>query len=109
MSDLVERLRAMATHHDVCDYHSQVSNEAADELTRLRGINSDLCRKANALTIQSARDAEEITRLRAEAEALRADAGRYRWLRKASVEGWHLLGHYTQDALDAAIDAARGV
>lgn len=42
----------------------------------------------------------------AERDALRADAERYRWLRKESVHGWNLLGHYTQDALDAAIDAA---
>jgi hypothetical protein len=39
--------------------------ELHDSAERLRGINSDLCRKANALTIQSARDAEEIERLRA--------------------------------------------
>jgi len=36
------------------------------EIERLTGINSDLCRKTNAMTIQSARDTEEIERLRDE-------------------------------------------
>ena len=37
------------------------------EIERLTGINSALCSKTNALTIQSARDAEEIEWLRADA------------------------------------------
>lgn len=50
--------------------------------------------------------AQDIHDAADEIERLRADAERYRWLRKESVHGWNLLGHYTQDALDAAIDAA---
>jgi hypothetical protein len=38
---------------------------AADELRRLHEINSALCRKANTLTILSARDADKITALEA--------------------------------------------
>jgi hypothetical protein len=58
--------------------------------------------------------AAELRRLHAEVEALRADAGRYRWLRENSTEysltqkdsfgGRELMGW---EALDAAIDAAR--
>jgi hypothetical protein len=48
----------------------------------------------------------ELDRLQAENEALRKDAERYRWLRIESAQGWNLFGHYTQDALDAAIDDA---
>ena len=62
---------------------------------------------------------DELTRLRAEVEALRADAERYRWLRhgdndepclhfsadcKAGTDTVWLL---RDDKLDAAIDAAR--
>jgi hypothetical protein len=49
---------------------------------------------------------DELDRLQAENEALREDALRYRWLRIESAQGWNLFGHYTQDALDAAIDDA---
>ena len=38
---------------------------AAAELRRLHEINSALCRKANTLTILSARDADKITALEA--------------------------------------------
>lgn len=41
-----------------------------------------------------------------ELAALRRDAERYRRLRSNSVDEWNMLGHYTLDALDAAIDAA---
>ena len=39
--------------------------EAAAELRRLHEINSELCRKANTLTILSARDEDKITALEA--------------------------------------------
>lgn len=97
MSDLVERLRTY-THEDNDGYSIShiICDEAADEITRLR--------QQLGMPLETER---ENARLRAEVEALRADAARYRWLRKESVDGWNLLGHYTQDALDAAIDAAR--
>ena len=68
------------------------------EIERLTGINSDLCRKTNALTIQSARDAEEI-------ERLRADAARYRRLRdtECSID---VFGNACALTMDSAIDAA---
>ena len=62
---------------------------------------------------------DEIARLRAELEAARVDAERYRWLRQSDLdenfkpyihapendmEFWALKGEYA----DAAIDAARG-
>jgi len=44
--------------------------------------------------------------LRAERDALRADAERYRWLRTYEVDSYLASGR--MDSLDAAIDAARG-
>lgn len=66
--------------------------------------------------------AEEIARLRAEPEAARVDAERYRWLRENALNGWDTvleegnpaLIHAVRwsadwrEKLDAAIDAARG-
>ena len=65
--------------------------------------------------------ADELTRLRAEAEALRADAGRYRWLRpmatssteqrqlregRCYVTVWHIVTGGSDFDIDAAIAAA---
>jgi hypothetical protein len=50
---------------------------------------------------------DEITRLRAECEALRMDAERYRWLRDA-VRETELIVYSVGTDLDAAIDAERG-
>lgn len=72
---LIERLRAgLSSPPCNADGTYTVGNcspdvlmfEAAAEIERLTGINSALCRKTNAMTIQSARDAEEIERLRDE-------------------------------------------
>ena len=63
----------------------------------------------------------ELDRLRAEVEALREDAERYRWLRETSANGWSNGDDYEpvlvfvttadskswREELDAAIDAAR--
>lgn len=55
--------------------------------------------------------AAEITRLRAEVEALRADAERYRWLRDGSNPPWvmQMLERYADNGsdFDAEVDAAR--
>jgi hypothetical protein len=57
----------------------------------------------------------EIIKLRAENEALRKDAERYRWLREADFEtegiieiGWgaHEYEHLIREELDATIDNA---
>ena len=54
---------------------------------------------------------EEITRLRAEVEALRADAERYRWLRNAAGRGaaGSIFDNFNGAAVDECIDAARAV
>lgn len=59
---------------------------------------------------------EEISRLRAEADLLRKDAERYRWLRDKAPEEWDVTRWldnehqevHVQDYLDEAIDAAMG-
>lgn len=66
--------------------------------------------------------AGDFQRLRAEVEALRADAERYRWLRESSANQWvhplvvsqertergmHYAGPLTGRTLDAAVDEAR--
>lgn len=94
MTDLVERLRKWAddTGPGPFSHHRRIQEEAADELTRLR----------------------------AEVEALRADAERYKFLRDDfSPMGMNINGNhawaYRRNAtlkgpnLDAAIDAARRV
>ena len=55
-----------------------------------------------------ARD-EEITRLRAEVEALRAYAERYRWLRDYAGRGsaGSIFDNFSGPAIDKCIDAAR--
>jgi hypothetical protein len=91
-----------------------------DILERLKGLAA--YRFVGAKTIAGAID--EIARLRAEAEANRVDAERYRWLRDESWSGARISDSspkvFTLDgagnrrlvlaecALDAAIDAARG-
>jgi len=49
-----------------------------------------------------------IAALEAENETLRADAERYRWLRKRPVSADFGYSYQANEALDAAIDAARG-
>ncbi len=44
--------------------------------------------------------------LRAECEALRKDAGRYRWLRVDDVEQYEISTRCSEEKMDAAIDAA---
>lgn len=52
--------------------------------------------------------AEAYDQLKAENEALRKDAERYRWLRdKAHTADWEFIGGQTPDAGEAEIDAAR--
>ena len=102
--------------------------EAAEaEVARLRGINSDLCRIHNARLVDAAKSEARTKALEAEAERLRVDAERYRWLRQdAGLAGWHMPrrrvpcpdriagclvahagGQLSGATLDAANDAAR--
>lgn len=104
-TDIVERLENFCT-----DWDGSAMN---DNTTPMDGLHCVDLRQAAA----------EITRLRAEAEALRKDAERYRWLRDGADDGeWEcfeskwLIKHdvYGQGpadldaAIDAAIDATKG-
>lgn len=72
MSDIVERLRACATDHDIgWALDSRMLREAADEIERLRAENAEY----EALV--EMRDAQ-IKRRNAEIERLRADLARAR-------------------------------
>ena len=57
--------------------------------------------------------ADALERLTAERDALRADAMRYRWLRRVErgLRGWNVMHYakcYTEKTLDEVIDAAIG-
>ena len=85
MKELIERLRQKAGQYDEYDWHSVTELEAADALERLT----------------------------AERDALRADAMRYRWLRRVErgLRGWNVMHYakcYTEKTLDEVIDAAIG-
>ena len=82
IDSLVQRLRDEALRHDGCgEYHSAIRLRAAadeiellqarkrvqaDELTRLREMNSNLTDKANHYLVRNARIEEENACLRAE-------------------------------------------
>lgn len=51
---------------------------------------------------------QEIEMLKAENEALRKDAERYRWLRQDDVEQYQISTKCSEEKMDAAIDAAMG-
>lgn len=100
MSDITERLRHFCTDWD---------GSAMDDQTEpMPGLHCIELREAAA----------EIARLRAEVEAMRADAERYRWLRQKIyidprqailriADTFLSAGDSVPDMLDAAIDVAR--
>lgn len=103
---LAERLRSDGTELSYTErkrYADLIEQQAA-EIERLR---KHPITDATYLGL-----AEDIARLTAERDALRADALRYRWLRDSSNPGADLLADWDMDGadddeLDAAIDAAR--
>lgn len=72
------------------------------EVARLRAMAQD----------QGVKDGNEISRLRAEAEANRVDAERYRWLRDTpwfdNYEIRSVIAHQQNALWDKTIDAAMG-
>jgi hypothetical protein len=115
------------TESQMREYTAQAVAERAAEIGRLRGENKALqdgiVRDFVDVGVKNA-----ITELRAEVEALKADAERYRWLRDRNdwyaeprldeVDGtkWELIFYSPQRIedptddvnLDAAVDRARG-
>lgn len=89
--------------------------QASDELRRLHTLAMDQQGQIYGLNFARETERKILNLVKAECDALREDAERYRWLRSdvATAEnypiacmrdgGWLLLG----DELDAAIDAAR--
>jgi hypothetical protein len=96
MTDIVKQLRTFGAEG------FPVASEAADEIKRLRA------------ELQYARDGltKGQTRMREDMERLRADAARYRWLRKGIVfldehrSMLQIVDTLEEEAMDAAIDAA---
>lgn len=106
MSDLVKRLRAALDGLAFAAY--QQGERAEQKLGECEDV-----REWIAVAVKSATEAaDEITRLRAEVEALRADAERYRWLRATTNTATNSKGERIDvrnmpDRWDAAIDKAR--
>lgn len=106
MSNITERLRAWPTDY-TSPHDDALMREAADTIESLR---AELERKSEAIQ-KLWRERDEA---RAEAEALRADAERYRWLTRPGERigdnwrtAWHKWdGSDGKAGFDAAIDSA---
>lgn len=96
MTDIVERLREASRRYGSIAAVSAL--EAADELERLRAELATL--RASTASVQADQ--------RAERDALRADALRYRWLRDCDRVSLYRGNLWLEgiSSLDAAIDAA---
>ena len=72
---------------------------------------ADCTSVCDAYAAENQQFSDELTRLRAEVEALRADAERYRWIRDGSNPPWvmQMLERYADNGsdFDAEVDAAR--
>ncbi len=116
MDDLVQRLHALSryTHDD-----RSIGDEAADEIERLTAERDSLSLAYKT----SENDVFNLTQkvipnLRAERDALQADAARYRWLRDMDEDPICSLAAMWTDCkgsalsiskrVDAAVDAHRG-
>ena len=101
----VEALKLQRTAADLV--HRDTSTTVlvqAGEIEELRRSNGALLRTKDALQ-------RELARVRAEVEALRADAERYRWIRDGSNPPWvmQMLERYADNGsdFDAEVDAVR--
>lgn len=95
--ELADKLNSLC----VAEFAWPYLNDAATELRRLHAANvytSDLCTQA----------LDDVRRLAAENEALKADAERYRWIRVNGEpdEGMNYRSDWTPEMYDAAIDSA---
>ena len=72
---------------------------------------ADCTSVCDAYAAENQQFSDELTRLRAEVEALRADAERYRWIRDGSNPPWvmQMLERYADNGsdFDAEVDAVR--
>ena len=112
------RGRTEYAYNDYC--HTNVKEQEGDHI---RNAHRGELETANATLEQQMMDAcapknerewwafAEIGRLRAEVEALRADAERYRWIRDGSNPPWvmQMLERYADNGsdFDAEVDAVR--
>jgi predicted RNase H-like nuclease (RuvC/YqgF family) len=124
MNDIVERLRAVQRQYAWSSTGTPVqasvrddplSQEAADEIENRRAEIRQRAIDYLALDTEARALQHEIERLRAERDALKADAERYRWLKANAVREknlgdkcieYHCDFEHWND-LDASIDAAR--
>lgn len=110
----IEALRT-AMYCTDCNEKRRVIENAANALERViaerDADRSALSEGALKVALIASTAQSDLTAARAECEALRLDAERYRWLRDRHNEpspGWHVRSNYTDipDDLDAAIDQA---
>jgi hypothetical protein len=121
-SEELERLRAenFALAANQCNniVGDEGGTPVCKEVVKLRAENvslredkETLVRNCNQMFDAIAAEQERNTALRAENEALRADAERYRWLRREecplTVFEYEEISGLWEEKLDAAIDAAR--
>lgn len=114
MTDLVERLRKWAddTGPGPFSHHRRIQEEAADELTRLRAEAEAHKERIAGLVNVGHALAATIEKQRAEVEALRADAERWRHAsisRNFGISFWDEFGYGTcyGDLAAQRVDAAR--
>ena len=69
---------------------------------KLRALDAEL----TSARLKHKEDARQIVDQMHELARCRADAERYRWLRKIGHNQISIFGHYAEESLDAAIDAA---
>jgi hypothetical protein len=96
-----------------CNSHGEDGKWAYDEIVSLRKARDQLIEQFKTVldenkTLKSAlqHEVDVAEAYKAEADSLRKDAERYRWLRVADQATVLKFSHYAFDALDAAIDTA---
>lgn len=110
MSDLVDRLRFLASGQD--DPQSVALQEAAAEIERLTLDVKHWQSLSEQHLTQAFENGGKANEARAEIERLRVDAERWRFLRDSGYDAHAIFtaaffNTVGPDALDAAIDAAR--
>jgi PAS domain-containing protein len=112
-----EALRIATLLEKIDGQHWQVQDSAAELLRRQHAEIERLTAERDALrsqvtSLRQRPTALEASEWRAERDALRKDAERYRWLRRPVTSVWdirkmtRIIENQSEESMDAAIDAA---